>query len=616
MAEFIRLTSLPHRLEEDKLFLLDKRKMVINLRSRISIILKSKDFLCLIFIISVAIIDRFTLLKYWYVHFYGDEAIVGLMARHILEGEIPVFFYGQEYLGSLEALVASFYFRLFGSSPLVLKLAPFSSFLLFLVLSYFLFKKIGGRGIGFIVCQFLVLSPRVLLVWSTEAYGGHLEVLTLGILSLLIFLKYSECTNKKKSIFYLFFLGLVVGIGWWTSQLMIFFAIPIFVYFFTNTRLWRALQNWSIGWKVILLRDLNLNRFLKFLLAAINLCLLAYGIILIVKMLSFFFTGNVIQQEIKILAVLFASGAYLNIFLRKKRFWPIQELGLLSGFSLGYLPVILFHLTGQAGRYRGFGFAIVPLSRLLKNLSLLYRACLPEILGTSFSLQSDPFLHYLSYYLLFIYVSSLIYLVYQNRHNIHNLFRLKPCKSDARFFLLTILFVTPMVFIASIYPVDRYSFRYLLTLYTVLPFLIVNFAYLIRKISKIAFSVFLFSTLFFFAYTHLFLYSNLDKNNYHNQLITFLNEREITRAYANYWISYPVTFISKESIIVAPYKSKDRYPRYTEILREEKTPSYIFYSYDTKMGQLEKGGELDSSASYKKERVGPYIVYYVPKNID
>ena len=99
-------------------------------------------------------------------------------------------------------------------------------------------------------------------------------------------------------------------------------------------------------------------------------------------------------------------------------------------------------------------------------------------------------------------------------------------------------------------------------------------------------------------------------------IVPVFNEKEASRAYANYWISYPVTFISKESIIVAPYKSRDRYPRYTEILREETTPSYIFYIYDRKMGQLEESGELDSSAVYNKEEVGPYIVYYVPKNID
>lgn len=593
----------------------DDRKVIINLRSNLLRIIKSKDLLCLVFILSATIFSRYGLLKHWYTHFYGDEAIVGLMARHILEGEIPVFYYGQEYLGSLESLVASFYFRLFGSSVLVLKLSPFTFFLLFEVLCYFLFKRIGGRIVAFVACQFLVLSPTVLLAWSTEAQGGHLEVLTLGVLSLLIFLKYSECTGKKKSIFYLFLLGLVIGIGWWTSQLMIFFAIPIFIYFLTNTRLWKALQNWSIVWKVILLRDLNLNRFLKFLLATINLGLLTYGIILIVSMLNSFFSGNVIQREIKLLVILLVSGGYLNIFLRKKRFWPIQELGLLSGFFLGFLPIILFHLTGQAGRYPGFGFAIVPLSRLLKNLSLLYQACLPEILGTKFGSQSDLFLHYLSYYVVSIYVCALIYLIYQNRQNILNLFKLKPCKNDARFFLLMVLLITPIVFIASIYPVDRHSFRYLLALYVVLPFLVGSFADLIRKTSRIAFYVFLSSILFFFAYTHLSLYQALDKNNYYNQLITFLNEKEITRAYANYWISYPVTFISEESIIVAPYKSKDRYPRYTEILREEKTPSYIFYLYDRKMGQLEKSGELDSSASYKKERVGPYIVYYVPRNM-
>ena len=38
----------------------------------------------------------------------GDEAVVGLMARHIaFLGERPVFYYGQPYLGSLEAFSAA-----------------------------------------------------------------------------------------------------------------------------------------------------------------------------------------------------------------------------------------------------------------------------------------------------------------------------------------------------------------------------------------------------------------------------------------------------------------------------------------------------------------------------
>ena len=37
------------------------------------------------------------------IPFNADEAVVALMARHILQGERPVFFYGQAYLGSLDA---------------------------------------------------------------------------------------------------------------------------------------------------------------------------------------------------------------------------------------------------------------------------------------------------------------------------------------------------------------------------------------------------------------------------------------------------------------------------------------------------------------------------------
>src|SRR5256714_5632781 len=66
----------------------------------------------------------------------GDEAVVGLMARHIaFLGERPVFYYGQPYLGSLEALSAAPLFTLFDSSTLALKLVPTIYSLGFLALS-------------------------------------------------------------------------------------------------------------------------------------------------------------------------------------------------------------------------------------------------------------------------------------------------------------------------------------------------------------------------------------------------------------------------------------------------------------------------------------------------
>src|SRR5438093_11116562 len=63
----------------------------------------------------------------------GDEAVVGLMARHIaFLGDRPVFYYGQPYLGSLEGFSAAPLFRVFDFSTLVLKLVPTTYSLCFL----------------------------------------------------------------------------------------------------------------------------------------------------------------------------------------------------------------------------------------------------------------------------------------------------------------------------------------------------------------------------------------------------------------------------------------------------------------------------------------------------
>jgi hypothetical protein len=57
----------------------------------------------------------------------GDEALVGIQAERIAAGTahpLPVFFYGQHYMGSLEAYLAAGLFRLVGPSVSALRLVP------------------------------------------------------------------------------------------------------------------------------------------------------------------------------------------------------------------------------------------------------------------------------------------------------------------------------------------------------------------------------------------------------------------------------------------------------------------------------------------------------------
>ncbi len=62
----------------------------------------------------------------------GDEALLGIQAEHILQGERPIYFYGIPYFGSLEAYIAAGLFALFGPSVAVLRIEA-STFGLLLV---------------------------------------------------------------------------------------------------------------------------------------------------------------------------------------------------------------------------------------------------------------------------------------------------------------------------------------------------------------------------------------------------------------------------------------------------------------------------------------------------
>src|SRR6267378_8255777 len=92
----------------------------------------------------------------------GDEAVVGLMARHIaFLGDRPVFYYGQPYLGSLEAFSAAPLFRLFDSSTVLLKLVPTAYSLGFLALSALLARELFGMGAGLATAAYLAVPPAM-----------------------------------------------------------------------------------------------------------------------------------------------------------------------------------------------------------------------------------------------------------------------------------------------------------------------------------------------------------------------------------------------------------------------------------------------------------------------
>jgi hypothetical protein len=94
-----------------------------------------------------------------------DSSTVGLMAMRILEGDRPLFYYGQLYMGSLEAYVAALMFAVFGVSTTILALSPILFSVALIIATFFLFREIsaGERWVAF---------AAALSVAASSVHGG------------------------------------------------------------------------------------------------------------------------------------------------------------------------------------------------------------------------------------------------------------------------------------------------------------------------------------------------------------------------------------------------------------------------------------------------------------
>jgi 4-amino-4-deoxy-L-arabinose transferase-like glycosyltransferase len=154
----------------------------------------------------------------------ADEAIVGLMARHINAGEpVPAFYYGQHYMGSFEAIVAAAFFKLFGANSMALKLVPSFFSVIFVLLLYALTLEFAGIFAARAAALLAALPPAALLEWGCRARGGFIEVLLIGGLSLLCISRFLRSNGSMRAFALAAFL---LGFGWWVNNQIIYFAIP------------------------------------------------------------------------------------------------------------------------------------------------------------------------------------------------------------------------------------------------------------------------------------------------------------------------------------------------------------------------------------------------------
>ena len=91
---------------------------------------------------------------------HADAAVVGLQARHMLQGEWSWFLWGAGYQSSFDAVLAALAFRVAGATPLILMLVPLAGHLLLEVLTFDILRRRLGVWAGLLATLPVVFTPQ------------------------------------------------------------------------------------------------------------------------------------------------------------------------------------------------------------------------------------------------------------------------------------------------------------------------------------------------------------------------------------------------------------------------------------------------------------------------
>ncbi len=488
-----------------------------------------------------------TLLALGAFPFNADEAIVALMARHILQGARPTFFYGQAYMGSLDAALVSAGFAVLGERVFVIRLIQSLLYAGTVALTVILAARVTRSRAAALAAGLLVAVPTVnVTLYTTVSLGGYGEALLIGSLLLLVSLRIAD---RPGSVGAYFLWGALAGLGFWAFTLTLVFALP-------------------------------------------------------------------------------SGGLVLWAAWKERRGQARRGLAVLAGVALGASPWLLWALRNGLGRLisEAGGAAIVGASRggWLQALQLHLVNLL--LFGSTVTLGVRPpwEIRWLVPWLAPIAVAFWL------AAGIYALRRAIRGRAGDRL-LAGVGLALAVAFVVTPFGADA-SGRYFVPL--AIPMAVFGGALVASPgLARPAIAWAALAAVVAFN-----LWGNLETalrnppgittqfdavtridHSYDAQLIAFLHDEGESRGYTNYWVAYPLAFLSSEELIYIPrlpyhedfrYTSRDdRYPPHDEAVAESDGVAYITTHHPALDERLREGLRRQG-VSFQETSIGDYHVFY------
>jgi hypothetical protein len=179
-------------------------------------------------IITLSVLFRTILVAFHFPEVNSDEGKMGLAGMHIaFQGQLPIYHYGQNYLGVLEAYIAAPFFRLFGISDITLRIGMLILFALFMIVMYWLSSLLYSKRLALVTLVLLSFATTDMLIQELRAIGGAMELILFGALMLVLAYRLAATAGERGHGRYLtyFAWGWTAGIALWVHILVLPFVL-------------------------------------------------------------------------------------------------------------------------------------------------------------------------------------------------------------------------------------------------------------------------------------------------------------------------------------------------------------------------------------------------------
>jgi len=567
----------------------------------------------------------------WTWSFDSDEAIFGLMASHIRQGEIPLFYYGQSYIGSFSAFALAGLSSLFGVGPSTVKLLAlilcWGAYILFTLALY---RRYRLRSLVFLAAAILI-SPASHL-WAARQRGPaeHLFIMGLVLLTWLWWRDYRTRREQANGPAFTLF-GLALGFSVWSHLGVILLVLPLLLQESLSRpgfARWRdefrlgAFLNWSFGGRALSgAREFRLLNAGIILAEAVAIALFLTGGRLLPVHKSAGLLTRLRYPTLLAPLVLCLIAFYhyelahnraaspWHFLVQVLRRWSSGARELFTGgLVIGLLPGLVGFFT-QPKRVQ------FPLPASIPQVLLQAVRFLPEGWSRVFGLGRNPAGWLMQLALIAVIVTA----IWQHRSIWSRIVRLRPVELALTEVFLIAVALDVLVFIAGdLAPGSSAGFRYLVPVpilmvaaacsFLLVPghrhrYLGVAFALLILALAVLNQTANLRSEALKSPAAVREQWNRLAQEPETDSLLQACRQNLIRHLEGDYWLAYRLTFLSNENLVVAPLNGMDRYPRYTEIVRRDSTHGFIGLAGDSATTFREGEGESREIA------VGSYRVF-------